>query len=1022
MIKFLIKHPIAVTMIFIAVLVLGTVAITKLPVSLMPNVNIPKITIQINSRDMSARELENSAVKPLRQELMQVGHLDDIHSETCDGSSTIYLTFDYGTNINYAFIEVNEKIDRSMSSLPSGIERPRASKASVTDIPVFYLNMTLKNGTSLGNGVSGDNSFMQLSDFASQVIQKRLEQLSDVAMVDMSGKVSCEFLVVPDVSMMNALGLSFDQLELAIRNNNVNLGNLSIRDGQYQFNVRFSSALRSKTDLENTYIQNKGRLLQLKDVAKVSEQPAPVTGVVNANGKEAVSLAIIKQSDARMGKLKERLHATIDEFKKDYPNIDFEITRDQTELLDYSIFNMEQDLSMGGLLAFLLLFLFLRDYRSPFLIGMTIPASLLVSILLLSLLGITINIISLSGLVLGLGMMVDNSIIVIDNITQRWLRGEKLLDACSKGTAEVFSPLLSSMLTTCAVFIPLIFLSGISGALFYDEAMSVAVGLLSSLIVAMTIIPVYYSIIYRKKSSPISSTFLSRINSLNYEQIYERTMYKFLRHQKMAWVFFFVIIAMAFVFFSMLKKQQLPDTERDDMLVKVDWNQQINVDENDSRMMGLTESLRKNIASYTDYVGEQQFLMGKDMELRPSESLLYIKLKDGVDADAMERQVGYWLRKMYPDALFSFSKAENIFDVMFASNEPPMMARLRPLVESSDQNNRQLNLLLSRMQNKLPDAGIQPVAWQDHIVFSIDPSKLMLYNISNATLYQTLKSCFNQEDVLSLNYRNAATPVIIGSNSRNIGQIVNETLVPNDKGIMIPLSSLISEHWDYDVKTIIAGKEGAYFPVPVNVKDKKADQVKNEIEQITKEDGHFDVSFTGSIFSNRKLIKEMAFIMLVALFLLYFILASQFESVWLPFIILLEVPIDISAALFFLVVFKNSINLMSLIGMVVMCGIIVNDSILKVDTIRLLQKDGYRALRAVLVAGQRRLKPIIMTALATIFALLPGMFGGGLGTDLQRSLSLTIFGGLTIGTAVSLFYIPMLYLYFSKKSNIKPES
>ena len=402
-------------MTFIAIMIIGVVSTTQLPVSLMPDVAIPEITVQISEANVSARELENSMVRPMRQQLMQVAHLDDIKSETIDGLGTIKLTFNYGTDIDFAFIEVNEKVDRAMNYLPRSIGRPKVIKASVGDIPVFYLNLTLKQRSNVrtferlnvkqsdseasniqtlkhSNGEASNfqtpghsndlfpvsQEFVNLSSFASNVISKRLEQLPEVAMVDMSGLAKTEILIMPDLQKMEALGISLGQLEQIINQNNIKLGNLSIRDGQYLFNVRFASSLQNKTDIENVWIKTDTRLYQLKEIAQVIDHPQKQNGLVLSNGDEAITMAVIKQSDAQINAMKKSLKDLVVQFEKDYPDIRFEMTRDQTTLLDYSISNLGQSLWQGGLLAFLVLFLFLRD-TNTISDGITIPVTLVLS-------------------------------------------------------------------------------------------------------------------------------------------------------------------------------------------------------------------------------------------------------------------------------------------------------------------------------------------------------------------------------------------------------------------------------------------------------------------------------------------------------------------------------------------------------------------------------------------------------------------------------------------------------------------
>ncbi|MEG0500132.1 MAG: efflux RND transporter permease subunit, partial [Rikenellaceae bacterium] len=470
MIKKLIERPIAVSMSLIALVVLGIVAINYLPVSLMPDIDIPQITVQVSNPGASVREIDDNLLKPLKNQLMQVVGLKNITTEARSDAGTIFMTFEPGSNVDIIFIEVNEKMDRAIASLPKEVERPKVLKASATDIPAFYLNLTIKNSASSSDGKLPEAGvrFTELGNFARDVITKRIEQLPQTAMVDVSGLVSPELLCVPDYKKLTSMGVGIELLENAIKSNNVTLGALSIKDGLYRYNIHFDSNITTKEDIENIYINYDGRIFQFKELCEVIERPAKRSGMVRSGVENAVTMAIIKQNDAKMEDLQESIATLIADLEKEYPDIRFELTRDQTKLLTYSIDNLKSNLLIGAILACLVIFFFMKDFRSPILITITIPLSLIITLLTFHLMGITINIISLSGLVLGMGMMVDNSIIVIDNVTQHWQRGLPLKDAIAKATGEVFTPMLSSVLTTCSVFLPLIFLSGVAGSLFYD--------------------------------------------------------------------------------------------------------------------------------------------------------------------------------------------------------------------------------------------------------------------------------------------------------------------------------------------------------------------------------------------------------------------------------------------------------------------------------------------------------------------------------------------------------------------------
>ena len=1070
MIKFIITRPIAVTMSFIAILVLGIFAMNFIPVSLMPDVDIPEITVQVSDPNTTARELENTIVQPIRRQLMQVAHLADITSECRNESGILHLKFDYGTDIDYASIEVNEKIDRAMNYLPRDLSRPKVIKANATDIPVFYLNLTLKNSkfnsqdqlSSKDELFPVSQDFAELSRFSRNVISKRIEQLPEVAMVDISGTISSEMLILPDNQKLESLGITLATLENSIVKSNVKLGNLLIRDGQYQYNIRFSSTLQNKQDIENIYFKVDNRLLQLKDVATVIEHPQKQKGMVLHNGKDAVTFAVIKQSDARMSDLKSKLNDLIGHFEEDYPNIQFDITRNQTTLLDYSIGNLYQDLIWGASLAFIIMFFFLKDYRAPLLVGITIPTSLVVSMLLFYILHLSMNVISLSGIILGVGMTVDNSIIVIDNITQhrerirrnklaqtlliegqnRDLEAKEKMDnvqtteslsapesnheildsACASGTNEIFAPLLSSALTNCAVFIPLIFISGISGALFYDEAMAVTIGLLVSLGVSVTLLPVYYRLMYRKQEGVRKLKFMKRINLLNFEVLYMSGFRFVMRNQILSCIIIFAFLVGGYLMYFDLEKTRLPNIAKDEILLSIDWNEHIHISENKRRVLQLIETLQKRLDQNTCMIGEQQFVMDKNSVASSSEALIYLKVKNASELDSTIRIAGAYLKKSFPLSIVEQKDADNIFNMIFATDEKPLTARLRAVNDYGPNKVVYLQNTIKKIREVLPDQPIEGIPLSEYTILRTDPARLMLYDVSFDDVYNRLKSAFNENQVFLLSDNQDFVPVVLGGKPRDIQAVINDLFIRNKKNEFIPVRDLISETKGEDLKMIVAGKEGEYYPINFDVSPDKVADITEKVGNVVRKDGLYELGFTGSIFSNKALAKELTIILLISLALLYFILTSQFESLTLPLIVLMEVPIDIFGAFLALKLGGSGINLMSLIGIVVMSGIVINDSILKVETMNQLYREGMPLMRAIVEAGHRRLLSILMTSMTAILALVPILFTSGLGAELQKPLALAVIGSMILGTLVSLYFVPLCFYYLMKKKRVPQHS
>ncbi len=1003
MIGKLILRPIAVTMTIIAVMVLGFVAMGLLPVSLMPNVDIPQVTVQVTLKGASAREVDESVIKVLRNSLIQISGLKEMTCTANNGSGTIFMQFSHDSNLDYNFIEVNEKVDRCLSSLPEGMERPKVIKASATDIPVFFLDIT--------SDEESPESFLELSRFAKEVIAKRIEQIPQVAMVDISGVQGSRLMIEPDYAKLRSLKMSVSDLENAIKNNNISLGNLTIKDGHYQWNIIFDSQVGSKSEIENIHIKVNGRVYLFKDLAKVTEEAAPSSGMVRSQGKRAVTFAVIKQSDARMSDLNGALSELMESFRNEYPGVEFHISRNQTELLDYSIDNLRSNIVVGAILAILVIFLFLKDFRSPLLISITIPLSLIVSLLLLYLIGISINIISLSGLILGLGMMVDNSIIVIDNITQRWTRGDSLDEAIEKGTNEVFAPILSSVLTTCSVFVPLIFLSGIAGALFYDQAMAVAVGLFSSLFVAVLVIPVYYRLLYRNRGVKDENKYLKKIR-IDYDGFYEKGLMWVFRHQKLFWTIFLSFIPLTILIYAIIDKSKLPPMTHDETVMVIDWNSRLSLEENDSRTSRMLDHFKENIAESNVLVGNQDFILSHTQNIESSQVVVYVKAKRADEVERLEREMSDYIVQGYPEANVQFRQAANIFNLIFSENEPDLVA----MVSSKDGNVPEpdrLNRLLESIREELLDLYIEPVLWQEQILFVTNQERMALYNISYRQIYSALSRATKENTLFSINTGSFSVPIVFGDSEG--GDDLLSLKIKNDDGADVPLTFLVTEKRVRDMKSIISGKDGHFYPINISAESDEIPQIVKQISKVVKEGNEYSVHFGGEYFSSREMINELAIILIVSILLLFFILAAQFESVVQPFIILSEILVDLFGALFLLWICGSGINLMSLIGIVVMCGIIINDSILKVDTINHLRKEGYSLLRAVVLAGNRRLKPIIMTSLTTILAIAPFLVRGDMGSDLQFPLSLSLIGGMILGTIVSVFFIPVLYYEIYRK-------
>ncbi len=1023
MVKFLIQRPIAVLMAFTACFIVGMVTYFTLPVSLLPDIAIPEITVQVSVQNTSARELENTVVKPLRQQLIQVAKLKDMNSETRDGAGIIRLNFDYGTNTDLAFIEVNEKIDAAMNYLPKDTDRPKVIKASATDIPVFYLNLTLKNDSAYGK--TDERAFLDLCEFAENVIKRRIEQLTEVAMVDVTGLQQRRLQITPDPDKLAVLGLSIEELEKTLAQNNVEPGSMTVRDGYYEYNIKFSTLLRTEEDVRNILLRKEGRIIRLGDFCRVDIVPVEEKGVSMSNGKRAVTLAVIKQADENMDDMKLAIERTMEYFKAVYPEIEFSVSRNQTELLDYTISNLQQNLSLGFLFICIVAVLFLGDVKSPFIIGLSMVVSIVICFLFFYLFKMSLNIISLSGLILALGMMIDSSIIVTENISQYRERGYSLKRACVAGTSEVITPMLSSSLTTVAVFLPLIFMSGIAGALFYDQAFAVTVGLSVSYFTGIMLLPVLYMLVYRVGIR--GRSWLPRVRIKN--PLKEHTLDRFydagidwvFSHKTVCIAFCVISVPLCVFWFYFIDKERMPEIDQNELIARVEWNENIHVDENRHRVDALFKLLADETVEQTAAVGQQDYLLDRKQALSSSEAELYFKTAGPEKIAPLQKRVFGWVKREYPLAIVSFSPPETVFEKLFVTGEADVVAELYPRSKEKMPVADELRGLEQRFA-EVTGMASTGIAFENQLNISIQQEKLLLYNVSYDELYRELKTAFKENSVAVLHSFRQYLPIGIVGEEQTVNDVLRRTLIqtrPDAKGEKeyVPLRELIQMTPAEDLKTITSGRNGEYIPFRFyEVVD--ATPLMESVKQEADATGDWDTAFSGSFFSNRKMLNELVVILFISILLMYFILAAQFESFVQPLIVLLEIPVDVAFALLLLWACGHTLNLMSAIGLIVTCGIIINDSILKIDAVNELRKTGMPLLEAIHEAGRRRLRPIIMTSLTTIFAMVPLLFSFDMGSELQKPLSIAMIGTMLIGTLVSLFIIPLIYWFIQREKSI----
>lgn len=1072
MTKYLLHRPIAVCIITLALSVLGVLAVRQLPVSLLPDVPVPELTVQVSYPAASARELQRSVEQPLRNQLLQVAHLADLQSVVQDGQATLTLRFDYGTNVRLAFIEANEKIDGLLSRLPRDLERPRVMRAGAGDIPVFTLNVVPSD--------TAQADFLALSEFCENVLKRRIEQLPDVALVDATGLAMPEAVVQVDPARLAALGLSETQLATLLKQANLPPGNLTVREGPYQYQIRFGSPLQTQADIENLYlaiggvsgaapsaesdpragrpypgyfaqnVQRAGesqtaaprRLIALRDVATVRIRERTVQGLYGFQApgdthlRRAVGMAIIKQSDAQLLHLRRELTALLDQFRADYPQLRFSISQDQTELLDLSISNLISNLLTGALLTIVMIFFFLRDRRLPLIIGLVLPVSLAITMLGFYLLGLSINIISLAGLVLGVGEIIDSAIIIIENIEEKREDGLSVTDACVSGTDEVIRPLFTSVLTNSAVFLPLLLLSGLAGALFFDQAVSVTLALGVSLLCSYTLVPVLYHLLFRGPAGP-----LVRVRRETEKVVLSpdrRTETRFMKGLEWAynqtfWAAFrfkwglagglVVLLAGAIWMGGRIGKQGMPTVSRSAAEVSIDWNEPLSATENNRRVAQLLKHLpTRRTDTQPDYVaafvGQQQFLLNGTADRRilqqtQNETGLYLQASSPATYTRMTNGLRQQIARQFPGAVVQIRPGRNIFEQLFNTNEPPLRLKLYnprgPEVIAPD--------LAGRLTDQIRAKGftVEAIGQQQQVRVELLSERLLLYDVDEQTVLPLLKTLFNSNEVTTLQNGQRPVPLVLtGAEGDSNWQ---QAFVSNRQKQPVPLRSLLSVTPQMDYKAIYADKEGVFLPIDLVIDNDQADRARQEISSLVSREPGVLVGWSGRYFRDRTYLTELGWVILVAIGLLFCILTAQFESLTQPLIVMLIITLGMAGAIWSLYLANDTLNVLSAIGMVVLIGLLDNDSILKIDTMN-RGRQTLTLIESIRQAGLRRLKSQVMTFLTTVLGLLPVLFSGGLGAELQRPLALVVIGGMCVGVLVSWTVIPVLYWVIERRKSI----
>ncbi len=1007
-----VKRPVAVTMIFLIVILLGAVSLSNLNMDLFPELNLPMAIAITNYEGVGPEEIENLVTRPLESVLGTVNGVENISSTSSLGSSMIMMEYDWGTDMNFAVNQMREKIDLLAGSLPTDSGKTTIFKLDINLMPVIQL------------GFSGDMDLEQLNILATDVIQPRLERVVGVATVGVQGGVEKEIRISAVPQRLQAYGVTLDRIISYLRAENRNVSAGTVEEGLREHVVRVTGEFGDIRDIENIQIPlNTGGTIRLAELANVEDTLRERNVYVYMNGKPSVQLSIQKQTDANTVKVSDAVNRELDEIRKILPpGTEIIAGFDQAEFIRLSMNNVTKNILIGGVLAIVVLLLFLRNFRSALIIGLAIPISIVSTFALMYFGGLTLNLISMGGLALGVGMMVDNAIVIMENIYRFQQEGYSRLEAARKGANEVGVAIMASTLTTVAVFLPIVFVQGMASQIFRPMALTVSFSLISSLIVALTLVPMLSSKIMKvEKGISAKKGPVTRLADAWYKIIdgltdrYRRILHWSINNKKKVIFISMLFVAISLACLPLVGMEFIPEQDSGEYVINISLPPGSAVKET----MRITELVEGYILELPEH--EWMFYAvgsGGNMLSSASSSekaVLQGKLKD---KSARSRTIDEVLDELrfrcaaIPGAKIEvvsqtsmISAGGNSIDIGLIGDDLDILRAFSNTLAERIRTIEGTREVKSSFEEGGPELHIK-----------LKREKADLYGITTSQLAGLVSTAVHGSTatLLRVGGEEIKVTVILEEEYRqNINDLETLTLV-SPTGALVSLGDVADFELTTGPTQIDRVNQSRRVTVTGDISGRDLNSVNNEIRRMTETMNipqGVQLEFGGA---NKEMIdafSDLAMALILAIFLVYMILASQYESLLYPFVIMFAMPPIIVGVIFSLLISGRTFNVPAFIGVIMLAGIVVNNAIVMVDYINTLRRrDGLSRKEAILKAGPTRLRPILMTTLTTVLALVPLVLGIGEGAEMSAPMATAVFGGLSFSTLITLVMVPCMYI------------
>jgi len=1080
---------------------LGIYAFARIGVDLLPNINFPHLIVQTTYPNAAPEEIEKLITEPLESAAGTVTGVKNLTSVSREGISVLSVDFVWGTDMDFAVLSLREKLDNMRFALPREAGRPTIIRVDPSSTPIMTLVLSYKQKVSgrqyqIQNAKqeSGNLNYIDyhsseedvrrlvdLKEAARVVFKRRLEQIDGVAQAVITGGLEREIRIEADPAKLNMYNLTFEDISRSLQASNINLPAGSIMKGLFRYSLRTIGEYSNTNEIGKTILRHNdnGSTVLLSDCASVKESFKERQGLTRFNGSETIGILINKEPESSTIDIAHSVRTTLDQLNEEYPDFELAVVSDHSQFIDQAISNVKQEILYGGILAFIVLFFFLGSVRNIFIIGVTIPSALILTSLLMYIFKVNFNIVSLGGIALGVGMLLDNAIIVIENVSRLKEGGFNQRQSALRGSAEVAMPIAASTLTTIAVFLPLIFLKGITGELFRDQSYAVAFSLIASIITALTLIPMLASrdkfglslknisgndlyfeypkgrkrwkkmlfwirfpfsltlktlyklagILYFKTANlfyKLFSGFYRRSNNYLEKIInkYELLLEYSLTHRAMVLAVTGILIILTILAAIDIKKEFIPDAAQDEFVLEVVYPQGTSLKGN-SDLTGSIERLIGKLAGVSSVVANigrvNEFDYLNRDQISVNKTNLLIKLKSADQYYRTKNAISMILGNQ-KGIKYSFKKVESTFTQVIkpAKNDIVIKIKNKDIDAAFFRGEQLIQQAQEKNIKGITDLRMGIEKGEPEYRITINRDKCNAYGISVSEAAGQILNYSKGYEATFLSDFDTKVGINVrakGYYNSDINNIISNYITSGHK--KIPIRDVIDYQLTENYNEIWREGQSRVVYIYADIAGSSVDKIIPELERLAaslpKQPGEV-ITIGGANDEIRSSFSVLYAAILISALLMYMVLASEFESFVFPFIIIFSVPLGLIGGILLLYLFGESISIISLMGLVILIGIADNDAVVKVEFILRKRKEGLSVHDAILAAGKDRFRPIVMNSFTVIFGLVPMMIGLGAAVQLRMSLSLAIAGGLLSSTFLTLIIIPVLYTYLEPLS------